>query len=130
MTAPDAQIALWPLAVYFGAVVALVASMVAVSYFIGERHRDRLTDEPYESGVTPTGSARMRFHIRFYLIAMFFVVFDLESVFVYAWAVTVRETGWAGYVEMVLFIGILAAGLVYLWRVGALDWNPKPGRSK
>ncbi len=129
MTVPDEPIALWPLAAYFAAVVVLVASMVTFSYFMGERHRNRLTDEPYESGVAPTGSARMRFHIRFYLIAMFFVIFDLESVFVYAWAVSVRETGWTGYGEMLVFIGILAAGLVYLWRVGALDWNPKQSRN-
>ncbi len=125
MTAPGEHIALWPLAAYSGAVVVLVVSMLVFSYYIGERHRDRLTDEPYESGVSPTGSARMRFHIRFYLIAMFFVIFDLESVFVYAWAVSLRQSGWTGYGEMVVFIGILAAGLVYLWRVGALDWNPK-----
>jgi NADH-quinone oxidoreductase subunit A len=115
--------ALWPIVVYFGAVVVLVASMIVSSYFLGERHHEKATDLPYESGVIPTGTARLRFHIRFYLIAMFFVIFDLEAVFVYAWAVSVRESGWPGYVEMLVFIGILAAGLVYLWRIGALDWS-------
>ncbi len=117
--------ALWPFAVYCGAVVALVASMIFVSYYLGERHRQRRTDEPYESGVALTGSARLRFHIQFYLIAMFFVIFDLEALFIYAWAVSLKETGWLGYGEMLVFIGVLAAALVYLWRTGALDWRAK-----
>jgi NADH-quinone oxidoreductase subunit A len=119
------QTVLWPLGVYFAAVVILVSVMIIFSYFMGERHRHRLTDQPYESGITPTGTARMRFHIRFYLIAMFFVIFDLEAVFVYAWAVSIRETGWAGYIEMAVFIGILAAALMYLWRIGALEWSTR-----
>lgn len=119
----NAPAVLWPIAVYFGAVVILVASMLIFSYFLGERHREKQTDEPYESGVVPTGSARLRFHIQFYLIAMFFVIFDLEALFVYAWAVSIRETGWFGYVEMLIFVGILAAALVYLWRIKALDWG-------
>lgn len=117
------QTLMWPLGVYFAAVVMLVAAMMTFSYFMGERHRHRLTDQPYESGITPTGSARLRFHIRFYLVAMFFVVFDLEAVFIFAWAVSIRETGWTGYIEMSVFIGILAAALVYLWRIGALEWS-------
>ncbi len=117
--------ALWPMAVYVVAVLALVAVMLGLSYFLGERHREKLTDEPYESGVAPTGSARQRFHIRFYLTAMFFVVFDLEAVFVYAWAVSIRENGWPGYVEIVVFLGVLAVSLVYLWKVKALDWETR-----
>ncbi|OGW37084.1 MAG: NADH:ubiquinone oxidoreductase subunit A [Nitrospirae bacterium GWD2_57_9] len=124
MITPDAQTQpLWPLAVYFGLVIILIASMIIISHFLGERHREKMTDMPYESGVSPTGSARLRFHIQFYLIAMFFVVFDLEAVFVYAWAVSIRENGWTGYAEMTIFIGILAASLAYLWRVRALDWR-------
>lgn len=127
MQSPDSITApLWPLAVYFGIVVMLVASMITFSYFLGERHREKMTDLPYESGVSPTGSARLRFHIQFYLIAMFFVIFDLEAVFVYAWAVSIRETGWFGYFEILVFIGILAASLVYLWRIKALDWRTRP----
>ena len=115
--------ALWPMAVYSAAVLVLVVVMLGMSHFLGERHRENLTNEPYESGVAPTGSARQRFHIRFYLTAMFFVVFDLEAVFVYAWAVSIRENGWPGYIEMLVFIGVLAASLVYLWKVKALDWE-------
>ena len=114
---------LWPLALYFAAVLLLVTAMLSLSYFLGERHREKQTNEPYESGILSTGTARVRFDVKFYLIAMFFVIFDLESVFVYAWAVSLRESGWAGYAEMLIFIGVLAAALVYLWRLGALEWR-------
>src|SRR5208283_5214438 len=117
------SVALWPLAVYFMAVIALIVMMLAVSFVLGQKHRERLTDQPYESGIAPTGTARVHFDIKFYLIAMFFVIFDLETVFIYAWAVSIREAGWAGYAEILIFIFILMAGLVYLWRMGALDWE-------
>ena len=115
--------ALWPLGLYFFAVVALVAVMISLSYVLGERHREKQTNEPYESGIVSTGTARVRFDIKFYLIAMFFVIFDLEAVFIFAWAVSIRENGWQGYGEMMIFIGILTATLVYLWRIGALEWG-------
>ena len=113
----------WPLAVYIVLVGMLVMAMLSVSFVLGQRHHDRATGSPYESGILSEGSARVRFSAKFYLIAMFFVVFDLEAVFLFAWAVAVRETGWAGYAEVFLFIMILLATLAYLWRVGALDWR-------
>jgi NADH-quinone oxidoreductase subunit A len=116
-------IILWPLGVYFAVVVIIVISMIALSYVLGERHREKQTAEPYESGIMSTGTARVRFDIKFYLVAMFFVIFDLEAVFVFAWAVSIRETGWFGYVEMLIFIGILTAALVYIWKLGALEWG-------
>ncbi|MCX7014303.1 MAG: NADH-quinone oxidoreductase subunit A [Candidatus Sumerlaeota bacterium] len=100
--------------------------MIMVSFVLGARHSDRATGEPYESGIVSTGSARLRFPIHFYLVAMFFVIFDLEAVFLFAWAVAVRELGWAGFAEALVFIGVLVAALAYLWRLGALDWGPKP----
>lgn len=120
---PSGAVVLWPLAVYLIAVLGLIASMIIISFVLGQKHRDRMTGEPYESGIEPTGSARVRFDIKFYIVAMFFVIFDLEAVFIYAWAVSVRESGWTGYIEVLIFIGILMAGLVYLWRIGALDWG-------
>jgi NADH-quinone oxidoreductase subunit A len=120
---------IWPLALYFLAVLAIVAAMVGISFVLGERHKQRTTGEPYESGISPTGSARLRFDARFYLIAVFFVIFDLEAPFIFAWAVAVREVGWAGYVEILVFIGILLAALVYLWRVGALEMTTLRQRS-
>jgi len=113
------------MAVYFFAVVALVAFMILLSYFLGERHRERATGEPYESGILSTGTARVRFDVKFYLVAVFFVVFDLEAVFIFAWAVSLRELKWAGYVEILIFIGVLMAALVYLWRLGALEWGSR-----
>jgi len=124
MTSPSADTnALWPLGVYFLAVVIIVSLMIVLSSLLGERHREKQTDEPYESGIVSTGTARVRFDIKFYLIAMFFVIFDLEAVFIFAWAVSIRENGWPGYGEMLVFIGILTATLVYLWRIGALEWG-------
>jgi NADH-quinone oxidoreductase subunit A len=120
---PSIDAPLWPLAVYLAVVLFLVAAVLVVSYLLGQRHRERTTGEPYESGSPPTGSARLRFSVGFYLVAMFFVVFDVESIFLFAWAIAWRDVGWTGYIEVVIFVGILMAALVYLWRVGALDWR-------
>ena len=114
---------LWPLAVFFAAVVILVAVMIMLSYILGERHREKQTAEPYESGILSTGTARVRFDIKFYLIAMFFVIFDIEALFIFAWAVSIREAGWPGYVEMLIFISVLVVALIYLWRLRALEWG-------
>lgn len=121
---------LWPLFVYLLAVLTLVTGMLAVSYFLGERHRGRTTGEPYESGIVPFGSARVRFDVKFYLVAVFFVIFDLEAVFIISWAVSVRESGWPGFVEMLIFIIILLAALIYIWLQGGLDWSPKGRRGR
>lgn len=115
----------WPLAVYFALVIGLLVLMVGFSYILGQRHRERATGIPYESGVASTGTARIRFDIKFYLVAMFFVIFDVEAIFIFAWAIALRETGWAGYVEILIFIGVLLAALLYLVRIGALDWGPR-----
>ncbi len=116
---------LWPLVIYFVAVVSLAAVMIGLSYFLGQRHRERATGLPYESGVASTGTARVRFDIKFYLVAMFFVIFDVEAVFIFAWAVSLREAGWTGYIEILFFIGVLLAALLYLWKIGGLDWVEK-----
>ncbi len=88
---------IWPLLTYFVLVVVLAAAVLFVSYLLGQRHSEPATGEPYEGGIVSEGSARVRFSVRYYLVAMFFVIFDLEAVFVYAWAGAVRELGWAGY---------------------------------
>jgi NADH-quinone oxidoreductase subunit A len=114
---------LWPLVIYLVIVSTLVVAMLGLSFILGERHHNRATGTPYESGILSQGSARVRLSAKFYLVAMFFVIFDLEAVFIFAWAICVRETGWTGYAEATLFITVLLATLVYLWRVGALDWR-------
>lgn len=118
----------WPLAVYFFAVVGLVAFVLTVSHFLGERHGETATGEPFESGAVPVGSAQVPVPVKFYLMAVLFVLFDLEAVFVISWAVVARESGWAGYAEVAFFVAVLIAALIYLWRLGALDWGPKGKR--
>ena len=115
---------IWPLVAYFFLVVALVAGIMALSYIMGERHGSKAADEPFESGIVTVGLARLRLSAKFYLIAVFFVIFDVEAVFLFAWAVAFRELGWFGYIEAIIFISILVAALAYLWRLGALDWGP------
>lgn len=115
---------LWTLGVYFIAVLLLVAAMLGVSYVLGQRHDEHATGQPYESGILSEGSARVHVSAKFYLVAMFFVIFDLEAAFIFAWAIAARELGWVGYKEILVFIAILLAALAYLWRLGALDWNP------
>lgn len=119
---------LWPLGLYFILVIGLVAVMLGLSYVLGQRHHEAATGEPYEGGIVSAGSAHVRLSLRFYLVAMFFVIFDLEAVFIFSWAIAGRELGWPGYWEVLIFIGILAATLAYLWRLGALDWNVKRRR--
>lgn len=124
MNTPAAQPAdVWPLVVYFFLAIALMAGLLALSYVIGERHRGRAADEPFEGGIVPAGLAPVRLSAKFYLIAMFFVIFDVEAVFLFAWAIAFRELGWPGYIEVIVFIGVLGAALVYIWRLGALDWG-------
>ncbi len=115
---------LWPLGIYCILVLLIVVGMLIVSYVLGQRHKDRSTGSPYEAGIVSEGSARVRLSSKFYLLAMFFVIFDLETAFIFAWAVVGRDLGWAGYIEIVIFIGVLLAALAYLWRMGALDWAP------
>ena len=127
MVLADMATPLWPLAVYLGAVILIVGGMIGVSALLGQRHQERATGDPYESGNIPTGSARLRFPVKYYLVAMFFVIFDVEAAFLFAWSIAIRQTGWAGYIEAMVFIGVLVLALVYLWRQGALDWAPRQG---
>ena len=135
MTLLLAQIApLWPLAAYFAAVVLLATGILGLSYVLGQRHKEPATGLPYESGIVSTGSARLRMPVEFYLVALFFVIFDLEAVFIFAWAIAARQLGWAGYVEVLVFVSVLLSALVYLWRDGALDWGSsrrrRPGQPR
>ncbi|MBB3190211.1 NADH-quinone oxidoreductase subunit A [Halomonas cerina] len=114
----------WATGFFILAVVTLCAVMIGLSILLGGRSRGRSKSLPFESGVIGAGSARQRFSVKFYLVAMLFVIFDLEAVFLFAWAVAVREAGWAGLAGAAVFIVILLAGLVYDSRVGALDWAP------
>jgi NADH-quinone oxidoreductase subunit A len=120
----------WSFGVFLLVIVALCTLMLGISWFLGGRYRGRAKNDPFESGIVSVGSARLRFSAKFYLTAMFFVIFDVEAMFLYAWSVSVRESGWAGFIEATIFILVLLAGLVYVWRVGALEWAPEARRSK
>jgi NADH-quinone oxidoreductase subunit A len=109
---------------YTFAVLAVVASMIIISFFLGGRHKEKAMGEPYESGIVSTGSARLRFSAQFYIVAVFFVIFDLEAVFIIAWAIAFRELSWFGFWGITIFIGILLVILIYEWRNGALDFAP------
>jgi NADH-quinone oxidoreductase subunit A len=113
------------LGAYLVVVGALVAFLTVITHLLGERHYQKSTGIPYESGILPTGSARVRFSADFYLIAVFFVIFDVSAIFVFAWAVAARELGWPGYAAIVAFVLETAAGLAYLWRMGAFDWGAR-----
>ena len=112
---------LWPLFLYAGLVVFLISAILVLSYFLGQHHKDRATDLPYEGGIQQAGSARLRFSSQFYLVAMLFVIFDVEAVFLMLWALGFYELGWPGYIGILVFIGQLAVVLVYEWGIGALN---------
>lgn len=122
------QAAHWPLAAYFLIVLLLVSSMLILSFLLGQRQRQRATADPYESGIVPSTPAHLRFGVRFYAVAMLFVIFDVEAAFLFAWALAARELGWAGLAGATVFILVLLAALAYLWRSGALDWRAEANR--
>lgn len=118
----------WSLGTYLFFVAFICLFMVGVPVWLGGRNWGRAKAEPFESGVVSQGGARLRLSAKFYLIAMFFVIFDVEALFIYAWAVSVKEAGWAGFAVVSFFIAELLLGLVYLARIGALDWAPAQRR--
>lgn len=118
----------WSFGAYLLLIAVILVFMLGVPVWLGGRDWGRAKNEPFESGVVSVGSARLRLSVKFYQVAMFFVIFDVEALFLYAWAVSVKESGWAGFIEATIFIFILLIGLVYLWRIGALDWAPEGRR--
>ena len=102
--------------------------MIFAGVFFGKRNRNTAKDSPYESGMKPVGNARERFSVKFYLVAMLFILFDIEAVFLYPWAVVYRELGMFGFVEMVLFMVLVLSGFYFVWKKGALDWTLTPQR--
>jgi NADH-quinone oxidoreductase subunit A len=105
--------------------MALAAGLLTVSYLLGKRVRNRVKDTPYESGITPTGDARERFSVKFYLVGMLFILFDIEVIFLYPWVVVFRDLKMFGFVEMMVFVFLILSGFFYIWKKGALDWAEK-----
>ena len=122
------RIIFWPFIVFATVVISLIAIMIGLSYILGERHKEKTTDEPFESGIPPTGNARLRFSSGFYIIAMFFVIFDLDAAFIMLWAVSFRELGLPGFIGILIFIGLLIVLLIYELSIGALDFGPNGKR--
>jgi NADH-quinone oxidoreductase subunit A len=112
-----------PLLIHLLIAAALAGILTAVSVLIGWRRPSRVKQEPYECGVPPTGDAREPFSVRFYLVAMVFILFDVEAIFLYPWAYIFRSLRWYGFAEMMIYIAILLVGYLYLWKKGALDWQ-------
>jgi NADH-quinone oxidoreductase subunit A len=119
---------LWPLLFYAVVVIFLLTAILVISYILGQHHRDRATNQPYEGGIQQTGTARLRFSAQFYLVAMLFVIFDVEAVFLMLWALGFYDLGWPGYIGAAVFVAQLVVVLVYEWGTGALDIGPDARR--
>ncbi|MDE3198726.1 MAG: NADH-quinone oxidoreductase subunit A [Acidobacteriota bacterium] len=100
----------------------IAAALVALSYAIGHRVKNKVKDAPYECGIAPTGDARGRFSVKFYLVAMLFILFDIEAIFLYPWAVVYKQLRMFAFVEMLIFIVLILAGFFFIWKKGVLDW--------
>jgi NADH-quinone oxidoreductase subunit A len=112
-----------PVLIYFLVVVGVSGAILGLSAWVGVKHPSRAKLSPYECGIPPVGNARERFSVSFYLVAMLFILFDVEAVFLYPWAVVFKSLKWFGFLEMLLYIAVLLAGYVYVWKKGALDWK-------
>jgi NADH-quinone oxidoreductase subunit A len=112
-----------PILVYVVAIVLVGLAILGLSAWVGAKRASRDKLSPYECGIPPVGNARERFSISFYLVGMLFILFDVEAAFLYPWAVIYKSLKWFGFLEMFLFIVILLAGYIYIWKKGALDWS-------
>jgi NADH-quinone oxidoreductase subunit A len=111
--------------------IAVAAGLIGASTLLGKRGKSPLKDTPYESGMAPVGSARERFSVKFYLVGMIFILFDIEAVFLYPWAVVFRELKLFALAEMFVFVALVLVGYFYVWKKGALDWSAaKPAARK
>lgn len=112
-----------PLLIHVLMATAIGGGMILLSALVGKRPPSRVKNQAYECGMTPTGDARGRFSVKFYLVAMLFILFDVEAVFLYPWAVIYRDLKMFGFYEMLVYIGIVLVGFFYIWKKGVLDWN-------
>jgi NADH-quinone oxidoreductase subunit A len=113
----------FPVLVQVGIAIAVAAGLIGASTALGKRARSPLKDTPYESGMAPTGSARERFSVKFYMVGMIFILFDIEAVFLYPWAVVYRELKMFGFFEMLVFVALVLVGFFYVYKKGVLDWS-------
>jgi NADH-quinone oxidoreductase subunit A len=113
----------FPLLIQVNLAIVVAAALVALGVLLGKRLKNKVKDLPYECGITPVGSARERFSVKFYLVAMLFILFDIEAIFLYPWAVVYRELKMFAFVEMTIFISLVMCGLFFVWKKGVLNWN-------
>lgn len=111
-----------PLLLMFVIAAGLAGTLIMASEFVGHHKRTAAKDQPYECGMIPTGDARERFSVHFYMVALLFILFDIEAIFLYPWALVYHDLRMFGFVEMLIYIAILFVGYIYLWKKGALDW--------
>jgi NADH-quinone oxidoreductase subunit A len=114
-----------PLLIHVVLAGAIASAIVILSWLIGERKPTRAKMSAYECGMTPVGDSRQRFSVKFYLVAMLFILFDIEAIFLYPWAVILKKLGHFGLWEMLVYIGIFLVGFFYVWKKGVLDWGEK-----
>jgi NADH-quinone oxidoreductase subunit A len=103
--------------------IAVAVGLLSVSFILGKKVRNRVKDMPYESGIVPTGDARRRFSVKFYLVAMLFILFDIEAIFLFPWVVVYRDLKMFGFIEMLVFVVLILSGFFYIWKKGALNWS-------
>jgi NADH-quinone oxidoreductase subunit A len=111
--------------------MVIAAALVTLSFAVGKRLKNKVKDMPYECGISPTGDAQHRFSVRFYLVAMLFILFDIEAIFLYPWAVVFKQLKMFGFLEMLTFVVLILAGFFFIWKKGVLDWahaDPAPAR--
>jgi NADH-quinone oxidoreductase subunit A len=106
-------------------VLVFIASQLFIAYWLGEKKKNIEKSRPYESGIIPTGTARLRYPVPFYLVAIFFLIFDVEAAYIFSWAIAYKELGWSGWLQISFFIIVLILGLIYIWNKGGLEWGPK-----
>ncbi|MGD8492998.1 MAG: NADH-quinone oxidoreductase subunit A [Desulfobacterales bacterium] len=117
------------LVIYVFLILLFIASQLIIAVWLGEKKKTEEKLRPYESGIIPTGDARLHYPVPFYLVAIFFLIFDVEGAFIFAWAIAHGKLGWAGWLQISFFIVLLLLGLFYVWRKGGLDWGPLTQKS-
>ena len=112
-----------PIAILFVLAAAVAALVIVIGVIFGPRRKSFRKQSPYESGMMPIGPGTRRMNVRYYLVAVLFILFDVEIIFFYPWAVNFRALGLFGFIEMLVFVGILLVGYIYVWRKGAFEWD-------
>jgi len=118
------------LSLYFIFALGLVGTLLFIAWWLGEKKKNPEKERPYECGLIPTGPARLHQPVPFYLVATFFLIFDVEGVFIFAWAAAFKRLGWTGWLQISFFISILLVSLLYIWSKGGLDWGPTGSKNR